>query len=116
MPMTKSELRKIHGMFSKCGPAFIALGDEIRQKLIIDILEAGDGGINVMSLTAKFSLSRSAVSHHLKILKGAGFVKTVKRGTQVFYRISVSENFSEIGRLLSETLRIIEKVRQEKKS
>ncbi len=98
-------------MLNKCGPVFLALGDEVRQKLIIDILEAGEDGINVSSLTSKSSLSRPAISHHLKVLKNSGFVKTVKNGTQVFYRISVSENFSEIDKLITETLRIIENIR-----
>ena len=42
-----------------------------------------------------------------------GFVKTIKRGTWVFYKISISENFAEIDKLVNESLRIIEKVRKE---
>ena len=52
-------------------------------------------------------------SNHLNILKHSGFVKTIKRGTWVFYKISISENFAEIDKLVNESLRIIEKVRKE---
>ena len=110
MAISKSELKKIH---NKCGPLFIALGDEVRQKLILDIADAGEEGISVMDLTSKSNLSRPAISHHLKILKDSGFVKTIKRGTWVFYKISISENFAEIDKLVNESLRIIEKVRKE---
>lgn len=113
MGISKSELKKIHEMLNKCGPLFIALGDEVRQKLILDIADAGEEGISVMDLTSKSNLSRPAISHHLKILKDSGFAKTIKRGTWVFYKISISENFAEIDKLVNESLRIIEKVRKE---
>ena len=108
MAISKSELKKIHEMLNKCGPLFIALGDEVRQKLILDIADAGEEGISVMDLTSKSNLSRPAI-----FLKDSGFVKTIKRGTWVFYKISISENFAEIDKLVNESLRIIEKVRKE---
>ncbi|MGN0730159.1 ArsR/SmtB family transcription factor [Treponema sp.] len=115
MPITKTELKKVHEMFSKCGPFFIALGDSVRQKLLLDIADAGENGISVMDLTAKSNLSRPAISHHLKILKDSGFLKSEKKGTWVFYKIAITENFEEIGRLVTETLKIIERVRKQAK-
>ncbi len=112
--MTKNELKKIHEMLGKCSPLFIALGDKVRQKLILDIADAGEEGINVMDLACKSSLSRPNISHHLKVLKDSGFVRTYKKGTYVFYQISITENFAEIEKLLCETLKIIEKERKRK--
>lgn len=43
------------------------------------------GGMRVGEVTQHTHLSRPAVSHHLKILKDAGIVKFIKRGTMNFY-------------------------------
>lgn len=57
--------------FKQCKDAFIALGDETRQQIVIALLESDGHGIRVGEIT-KTHLSRPAVSHHLKILKIAG--------------------------------------------
>ncbi len=106
--MEKEDLKKIHEMFTKCGPLFITLGDEVRQNLLLNILDAGEEGINVMDLTAKTNLSRPNISHHLKILKASGYVQSEKKGTWVYYKASVADNFAEIDKLIHETLKIIE--------
>ena len=76
---TAQELQK---RFHACMPLFIALGDEMRLS-IIEVLteEALDRrqtpgpihfeqyGLNVNEITRRTSLSRPAISHHLKILK-----------------------------------------------
>ena len=62
-------------MFNSCSPLFIALGDEVRQKLVLDIVDAGAEGINVKNLSAKSRLSRPAISHHLKVLKDSGLIE-----------------------------------------
>ena len=90
--------------FHTCMPLFIALGDEIRLTIIEALTdEALTGrtknndvnknhpdknndrpislpaqsrphGLNVREITERTSLSRPAVSHHLKILKTAGLI------------------------------------------
>ena len=84
---TAQELQK---RFHACMPLFIALGDEMRLS-IIEVLteEALDRrqtpgpihfeqyGLNVNEITRRTSLSRPAISHHLKILKDAGIVGAV---------------------------------------
>lgn len=57
-----------------CQKAFVALGDETRQQIIIALLESEVHGIRVGEITEKTHLSRPAVSHHLRILKEAGIV------------------------------------------
>ena len=79
--------------FKVCSPIFIALGDENRQKLCLDLTQAFPEGINVADLSAKSTLSRPAVSHHLKILKDAGIVAPLKKGTQIFYRLKLKDAF-----------------------
>ena len=57
--------------------------------------------MNVTDITARTNLSRPAVSHHLKILKTAGFVDSVKDGTQVYYFITLSESFIRLKELVA---------------
>ncbi|MGZ5035598.1 MAG: ArsR/SmtB family transcription factor, partial [Usitatibacter sp.] len=44
--------------------------------------------LNVGQIVAVSTLSRSAVSHHLKLLKEAGVLKSEKIGKEVFYWIN----------------------------
>ncbi|MCQ2247849.1 MAG: metalloregulator ArsR/SmtB family transcription factor [Treponema sp.] len=116
MVITGEERLTLHELFNKCGPIFIALGDEIRQQLILEILDSGESGINVMTLTAGSRLSRPAVSHHLKILKDSGLVVTEKQGTQVFYRINAHRKFAEVESLIHATMEIINKVNRQEQA
>lgn len=82
--------------FEACRPAFIALGDENRQRIIVALLE-NYGGMRVGEITGRTNLSRPAVSHHLKILKAAGIVNVRKEGTMNFYHVDADK--SQWGRL-----------------
>lgn len=113
MNIAEDELKTLKENFRACSPIFTALGDEIRQKLILDIIDAGEEGANVMTLTSQSHLSRPAISHHLKILKDTGFVKTIKTGTQVFYRIDINRNLNNVDALIRSIHKIIERVRNE---
>lgn len=74
-----------------CRTAFIAIGDETRQQILVALLE-NHGGMRVGELTEKTNLSRPAVSHHLKILKDAGIVNVFKVGTMNFYHVDANES------------------------
>lgn len=66
--------------FATCRDAFIALGDESRQLIFMQLLQ-NYGGMRVGELTDTVGLSRPTVSHHLKILKDAGLVSMYSVGT-----------------------------------
>lgn len=67
---------------------FIAVGDEVRQHLLLEMLEHGNvSGMRVNDIAATTNLSRPAVSHHLQILKEAGIIKVHKQGTKNYYYI-----------------------------
>jgi len=106
----KKELRHIHSMFQLCAPLFIALGDEIRQQLILEIADAGTEGINVSNLTAKTHLSRPAISHHLKVLKDCNLIVPKKTGTQIFYQLNLKKNLQDVNELVISILNILEKI------
>ncbi len=54
---------------------------------IVDMLTEGEKC--VCELTEKIGADMSTVSKHLSILKGAGLVSDEKRGTQVYYTLSI---------------------------
>lgn len=67
-------------------PAFKALGDPVRLRLMSMIASAPDGEVCVCDLSPAFDLSGPTISHHLKTLRGAGLVVADRRGTWVYYR------------------------------
>ena len=63
-----------------------ALGYEMRQHLILVMMQSGDcSGMRVNDIADKTRLSRPAVSHHLQILKDAGIIKMRREGTRNYY-------------------------------
>ena len=96
--------------FKRCAPLFIALGDPHRQKLCLDLAAAGEDGINVAQLTGQSILSRPAISHHLKVLKDSGIVEPLKKGTQIFYRLRLKENFVPVKELIQTIEEILQEV------
>ena len=64
---------------------FAALGDEHRQRILL-LFEPGDH-LNVGQIAEVSTLTRSTVSHHLKVLREAGVLKSEKIGKEVWYWI-----------------------------
>lgn len=60
-----------------------ALSDPVRLQIIYLLGEKGS--LNVNAISANFSLSRPAISHHLKVLKSSKIVKATKKGQEVEY-------------------------------
>ncbi|MBQ0989110.1 metalloregulator ArsR/SmtB family transcription factor [Micromonospora sp. PSH03] len=67
-------------------PAFKALGDPVRLRLMSMIASAKSGEACVCDLTPAFDLTGPTISHHLKTLREAGLVDAERRGTWVYYR------------------------------
>lgn len=81
--------------FSECIPLFIALGDSTRLNIIQCLYEFNSRhadctvpGLNVKEITEQTSLSRPAVSHHLKILKDSGFIDVERIGVCNYYYLT----------------------------
>jgi DNA-binding transcriptional ArsR family regulator len=84
--MNRNYLRAIPREWRTISRAFTALGDEHRQRILLTF-ESGER-LNVGQIVEVSTLSRSAVSHHLKLLKEAGVLDSVKVGKEVFYWIN----------------------------
>ena len=65
-----------------------ALGDPARLDIIFLL---GGGRRNVGDIAGNFKLSRPAISHHLKVLKDAGVVRSEKVGQEVFYWVDEAQ-------------------------
>jgi ArsR family transcriptional regulator len=80
-------------------PAFAALGDPVRLRLLSLIANADAGEICVCDLVAPVAKSQPTVSHHLKVLFDAGLVTKEKRGTWVWYS-PVKSRVAELRKVL----------------
>lgn len=106
MLIKPAEIKKIEAKLEECSVSFVALGDPMRQKLLLELAIAGEDGRNVTELTSNHLLSRPAISHHLKILKNAGMIISHKKGTQVYYFVQLKYNLNKI----KEIIKIIDSV------
>ncbi len=61
---TKEDIDNLAANFGKCQKILLALGDENRQHMILEMMKMGDcNGVRVNEITEKTHLSRPAVSH-----------------------------------------------------
>lgn len=67
-----------------CMPVFQVLADKNRQEILL-FLSNKEKGLSVKHIFERMKLSRPAVSHHLKVLRGAGLVGMKEEGTENLY-------------------------------
>ena len=68
----REEINRLAEEFESCQKILLALGDENRQHLMLEMMRMEHcGGTRVGAITEKTNLSRPAVSHHIQILKEA---------------------------------------------
>lgn len=96
MADTDKSVEELDELLSNCGPFFSAMGDTVRQKLFMNMAKAGTEGVNVSNLTADTSLSRPAISHHLKVLKDCGLIESYREGTKNFYYVELRRKLEEV--------------------
>lgn len=82
----KAEIERLAADFESCRKVLLALGDENRQHMILEMMQMGNcSGVRVNEITERTHLSRPAVSHHLQILKDAGVLNMRREGTRNYY-------------------------------
>jgi ArsR family transcriptional regulator, arsenate/arsenite/antimonite-responsive transcriptional repressor len=84
--LRKAYSRALPSEWQAMARVFTALGDPHRQRIVLmfgkgERLRAGD-------IAGASTLSRPAVSHHLKILRQAGVLESEKLGTEVYFWIN----------------------------
>ena len=78
---------------------FTALGDEHRQRILL-LFEPGER-LNVGQIAEVSTLSRSTVSHHLKILREASVLASEKIGKEVWFWLNTSYLEEVLGNVLT---------------
>jgi ArsR family transcriptional regulator len=73
--------------FAQEAALFRALADPHRLSILATLARA-DGDACVCDFTAGLPLNQPTVSHHLRVLKEAGLIDGVRRGTWVYYRLT----------------------------
>jgi DNA-binding transcriptional ArsR family regulator len=79
-------MRAIPKPWRTISKVYTALGDEHRQRILLTF-EPGER-LNVGQIAEVSTLSRSAVSHHLKILRESGVLLNEKQGKEVYFWIN----------------------------
>lgn len=95
------KIQQAVALFNECIPVFSVLADVNRQQIIIALAQADR--LNVSQLDQQMSLSRPAISHHLKVLKQAGIVGSEKSGTENYYSLTL-KNAVDLMKMLTATI------------
>lgn len=88
--------------FRACIPLFKALSDRYRQDIILLLAEKDT--LTVNEIAEHSTLSRPAISHHLKILRDNKLVSIEQKGTQRYYSLSLDASVQ----LLKELIDVVE--------
>ena len=104
---SKEESLKLRSEFKDCQKMLTAIGDETRQHLIALMIMEKCSGARVVDIAKKTNLSRPAVSHHMQILKDAGFVYAHKEGTMVYYSLDFNTDAIDKLKVLVEHIDIL---------
>ena len=109
MPVRPEEIDQMAKEFEACKGILLALGDENRQRLILEMMRMEDcNGVRVGEITARTHLSRPAVSHHIRILKEAGILNVRKDGTKNYYYFDVeTQTMDRLMRMIAHTRAIM---------
>jgi ArsR family transcriptional regulator len=81
--MHKNYSRSIPRQWRDIAKVFVAMGDTHRQRILLTF-DRGER-LNVGQIADVSTLSRSAVSHHLKIMREAGVLGSEKIGKEVWF-------------------------------
>jgi len=93
MAMLSDMTRVLPAEWRDVSALFVALGDEQRQRILLTF--EPEERLNVTQIVAASTLSRTAVSHHLKVLRQAGALHSEKIGKEVYFWVA-RENIAEI--------------------
>ncbi|QFT87630.1 Transcriptional repressor SdpR [Bacillus sp. THAF10] len=85
-------------VFRSCIPLFTTLSDPARQDIIL--LLAEHESLSVNEIANSSTLSRPAISHHLKILRDNHLVQIEQKGTMRYYSLTLETSVSQLKALI----------------
>ena len=86
--MKSARARRLPRTWQQVSRVCVALGDAHRQRILL-LFEPGER-LSIREILDTSPLSRTAVSHHLRVMREAGVLSAEKVGKQVFYRIQTA--------------------------
>ena len=93
--MNRNYLRAVPREWRNLSKVFSALGDEHRQRILLTF-EPGER-LNVGQIVEVSTLSRTTVSHHLKVLRESGVLGSEKIGKEVWFWLDKAFLLSALG-------------------
>jgi ArsR family transcriptional regulator, arsenate/arsenite/antimonite-responsive transcriptional repressor len=84
--MNRNYMRAIPREWRNISKVYTALGDEHRQRILLTF-SPGER-LNVGQIAEVSTLSRTAVSHHLRVLRESGALESRKEGKEVYFWIN----------------------------
>ena len=84
--MNRNYMRAIPREWRNISKVYTALGDEHRQRILLTF-SPGER-LNVGQIVGVSPLSRTAVSHHLRVLRESGVLESRKEGKEVYFWIN----------------------------
>jgi ArsR family transcriptional regulator len=79
-PLTTEAAAELAGVFK-------ALSDPVRLRLLSVVAGHAGQEVCVCDLSEGFDVGQPTISHHLKVLRGAGLLSSERRGSWVYHRI-----------------------------
>jgi ArsR family transcriptional regulator len=80
-PLSQEDADQLAGLLK-------VVADATRLRLLSLIASSPDGEVCVCDLTDPLALSQPTISHHLKVMTGAGLLDREKRGVWAYYRLT----------------------------
>jgi DNA-binding transcriptional ArsR family regulator len=96
--MLTNLMQKLPDEWRDVSEMFVALGDEQRQRILLTF-EPGER-LNVTQIVSASKLSRTAVSHHLKVLRHARALESEKIGKEVYFWVNKDHVMQVMQRVL----------------
>lgn len=78
---------------------FVAIGDEQRQRILLSFNQ--NERLNILQIVAGSKLSRTAVTHHLKLLRQCNALQSEKVGKEVFFWVNKKHMSQSIENVLN---------------
>ncbi|MFC4600831.1 ArsR/SmtB family transcription factor [Cohnella hongkongensis] len=94
------EFEQMVEQFKNYIPLLDALKDEKRHAIIL-LLAQHKSGLNVNTIAEHIQLSRPAISHHLKVLRQAGFVDYIKKNVENHYVLTIRKPLEQLKLLIA---------------
>jgi DNA-binding transcriptional ArsR family regulator len=96
--MRSKTARKLPKAWLQASRVCVALGDAHRQRILL-LFEPGER-LGIRRILETTTLSRTALAHHLRVMREAGVLVPEKVGKEVFYRIDTAHVRAQLGAII----------------